>query len=50
MLRYGLQVRCDHVIHGFAEQVAAWLAEVGGPAFYSSTYGGYPRMISQPVG
>jgi hypothetical protein len=33
------------------EQVAAWLAEVfGGPAFYSSTYGGYPRMISQHVG
>jgi CDGSH-type Zn-finger protein len=33
------------------ERVAAWLAEVfGGPAFYSSTYGGYPRMISQHVG
>jgi CDGSH-type Zn-finger protein/truncated hemoglobin YjbI len=33
------------------ERVAAWLAEVfGGPAFYSSTYGGYPRMISEHVG
>jgi truncated hemoglobin YjbI/CDGSH-type Zn-finger protein len=33
------------------ERVAAWLSEVfGGPAFYSSTYGGYPRMISQHIG
>jgi truncated hemoglobin YjbI len=35
----------DHPHH-----VAMWLAEVfGGPAFYSGTYGGYPRMISQHV-
>jgi hypothetical protein len=33
------------------ERVAAWLAEVfGGPVFYSTTYGGYPRMISQHIG
>jgi CDGSH-type Zn-finger protein/truncated hemoglobin YjbI len=30
------------------ELVASWLSEVfGGPAFYSGTYGGYKRMISQ---
>jgi CDGSH-type Zn-finger protein/truncated hemoglobin YjbI len=33
------------------ERVAKWLGEVfGGPAAYSSEYGGYPRMLSQHVG
>jgi CDGSH-type Zn-finger protein/truncated hemoglobin YjbI len=33
------------------ERVAAWLGEVfGGPPAYSSTYGGYTRMISQHLG
>jgi len=33
------------------ERVAAWLGEVfGGPKSYSTTYGGYSRMISQHVG
>ncbi len=33
------------------QRVAAWLGEVfGGPKQYSSTYGGYPRMISQHLG
>ncbi len=33
------------------ERVAKWLAEVfGGPAAYSSGYGGYPRMLSQHRG
>jgi CDGSH-type Zn-finger protein/truncated hemoglobin YjbI len=33
------------------ERVAAWLGEVfGGPAAYSTEYGGYSRMISQHLG
>jgi truncated hemoglobin YjbI len=33
------------------QRVARWLGEVfGGPKFYSETYGGYDRMISQHVG
>jgi CDGSH-type Zn-finger protein len=33
------------------ERVAAWLGEVfGGPPAYSSTYGGYTRMLSQHLG
>jgi CDGSH-type Zn-finger protein/truncated hemoglobin YjbI len=36
------------------ERVASWLAEVfagkGGVPFYSATYGGYTRMISQHIG
>jgi truncated hemoglobin YjbI len=33
------------------QRVAKWLGEVfGGPAAYSSEYGGYPRMLSQHVG
>jgi CDGSH-type Zn-finger protein/truncated hemoglobin YjbI len=33
------------------ERVAAWLGEVfGGPKAYSSTYGGYSRMLSQHIG
>jgi len=33
------------------QRVATWLGEVlGGPANYSSEYGGYPRMLSQHVG
>jgi CDGSH-type Zn-finger protein/truncated hemoglobin YjbI len=33
------------------QRVASWLGEVfGGPTAYSSTYGGYERMISQHLG
>jgi len=33
------------------QRVAAWLGEVfGGPKQYSSTYGGYPRMLAQHLG
>lgn len=33
------------------QRVAAWLGEVfGGPKQYSSTYGGYPRMLAQHHG
>jgi truncated hemoglobin YjbI len=33
------------------QRVARWLSEVfGGPKLYSSTYGGYERMISQHLG
>jgi CDGSH-type Zn-finger protein/truncated hemoglobin YjbI len=33
------------------QRVAAWLGEVfGGPKRYSSTYGGYPRMLAQHLG
>lgn len=33
------------------ERVASWLSEVfGGPPFYSGTYGGYTRMLSEHLG
>jgi CDGSH-type Zn-finger protein/truncated hemoglobin YjbI len=33
------------------ERVSGWLGEVfGGPPAYSTSYGGYPRMLSQHVG
>jgi truncated hemoglobin YjbI len=40
------QMSADH-----PQRVAMWLGEVfGGPKAYSSTFGGYPRMVSQHLG